>query len=1075
MADEKEVLTRYSGSPTSIGTVAGNEAMYKKWKDTAYGGEIFRQTGLTHEQFKNSDAVRKAAAVVEMHEGPAVRLFGLLGSDYKYSSVDAAINMLRNEDSDWGTAYLAIRNRTVGDNDTKDLKEAKEFLRASYAQITDSTGDGFAHRVTNMAIETVATGAAFKWAGKALKIPEALSTIRTMGGGPTGGPMGGATAVYSRVSAVLNSKISGASAALGSTFASVATKLGASEVLAKAGQVGVTEAAKLMPGAMAQNAPRAFGVGAVREDLKSSQQDRDYNILNPLMEGTVGTIAGGVMAAAPGSAIKTFTSQEGRDAAHEAGSLAGNFFRRHDISFGFGSGDAPKGRITGIKLDINQSQANLSVFGVPMPFSFKRAPVVGTTGIELPEFNTNIHWFKHVVMRRNLNPLKLFTNWVPLSAMEVESRPVTRPVFSAVDRFMQKNGIITAVRKLQEDIIADQKANGGANVKTLISDFTTAKKADLQKFADGVAEVKAKVALDFKAIDEIPGGGVLKKVSYVLPFMSRQYGRYNITHDQKQALIKYLDDMIDLSKDLRNPAGNNAKEIADSVSRHWNAGTGTFASGLEASVNGLSRAYQAVHNAHFRLTKKGFAGQWGAVEWIQGLERSIQEGYYTGAHHKEIIGASAYGSQNLERTWQNKILPYADKNLQKTAGAEGQVAYRWGTEPDISNFFGWLEALEREGFGHESVYAWNELMRRVQPWGSIDTDNLPVASKTIEYFNKQAKYTKGNKDFSQSYKDWGDKIIERAKQNDTKETGGGTGLWEPLLANRQNRHYYITRSYPYRFAMRWPGSRTDPLTLGLAMPGRDWAWTKFVKAPVATFTNFWLGAKETKYTEDFSKALYTQKIETPRGVRDIWRTLVRGASGGAAADTWYVLPVPSKLIGVPMLAGAMAWGAGGAFEMPRVENAGHALVQLADTPRSMVYGGVKGWINGYENTSANATEVQTAGNILAGGAKGSFHGATSRLGDSYNTATGIIIPGTPGASTTALTTSVSSGSGPVRAFGNASSGVTTVTTTPAAPAASGSGPLRAFGNAASGITTTTTTTPPPTGGRPLSAFDQPAP
>jgi hypothetical protein len=642
----------------------------------------------------------------------------------------------------------------------------------------------------------------------------------------------------------------------------------------------------------------------------------------------------------------------------------------------------------------------------------KVAPPAGTTGIALPEFETRTDYFKWW-MRRNANPLKFFTNIAPVTNMAMESRPITRPVIAAVDGFMKEKGLLTGVKDVQDTFLREI-ANGGTG-DTAIQNFITANTPGLDQFRTGVAELRKHVADTYKVVGPLRKT-VFGEITHAIPGLAGEYGKTGLMADQKNALLHYLDDMIALADDLKNANGKNFNEMKKNAQK----GMHNIA-GFSDSLNGLSKAYADAYNAHMRLTGRTYltdnSNNKVSVQWKDGLARSLQEGFYNNAHQTEVIPYKyARGQENIEMTWQNNILDFADKHI-ATKDKDGKItAYTWNSTV-VPQFFGQLEAVELRGFGQEVLYSMDELMRRRHMWGGGDRNTLPPASDFRNYFQKQTKYLEQingqpNPEFSKSYRNWADALIRKAVLNDTDEFGAALAWAGHLQRNRQNRHYYASASYPYRFTMRHPGTREDPTKLGLALPGFNYFWP-YVSSVKFQLFHYFTGAKESKMVNDLitsgnSSGAYPKLVTTRKGEGEtaaaVWRrAAVRIGTAGLIDDLhWNPLRMPSTfatrfvfplttagLISTYKEDGELNWD----NTVGNAQNyAGFKMMRLGlVTPKTM-WGSVKGWWDAdgmWNNKSISDGAINSGIGIVGGAASGLWNDG---IGDVWDGVLGGTVP-----------------------------------------------------------------------------------
>ncbi len=531
--------------------------------------------------------------------------------------------------------------------------------------------------------------------------------------------------------------------------------------------------------------------------------------------------------------------------------------------------------------------------------------VIGTSGIRLPEYQTQTDLLKFL-MRRNANPFKLFTNWAPLTALPMESRSITRNIVYAVDSFMKDKGLITSIQKMEQDILADVKA-GGDGLK-ILDQFTIDNKAQLQELQNGILELRKHVADTFDTVRDRRKGD-LGMVLDATPGLTNGFGKTGLTKGQKDNVLKYLDDMADMAADLQNTKGRNATQMYENLDQIF-TGAKSYAD-FEGPM-GLSKAYYQANDAYFRLggivpgTKSPAAHQ-----WKERLVRSFQQEFYSGEHPSANVSYKiVVGDENLENTWQNQILEYAERNIAEK-DANGQITKFGWNDTVYTAFFSKLEVLEKNGHGQEALYVLDELMRRSQAWDGVELAYLPDTAPFEKYFKNQTKYQKfkadgvtPNPEFSKAYKDWADEMFKKVSVHDASRGGAPIKYFGIFENNRQNRHFYSTQTYPYRFAERH-AANNGWNKLWMAKPGYNYFLDKHVNFPLQTLGFFFRGAHHTEVVNDLTHAMVVQTIKPvwkagegeakESAAAVLRRAALRIGSGGLINDlSWNPLKIPSK-------------------------------------------------------------------------------------------------------------------------------------------------------------------------------------
>ena len=500
--------------------------------------------------------------------------------------------------------------------------------------------------------------------------------------------------------------------------------------------------------------------------------------------------------------------------------------------------------------------------------------VFGDTGVRLPEFQSGMDLQKFV-LRRNWNPFKLFTNWAPVGVLPTESRPIMRGIVYSVDTFMKEKGLVDSIRTLEKNIIARAKAghNGIWEFKKFAVD--PAQKAKLQEFHDGIKELRDFVAgKNADGVDNYPTiqgkrSGSVGMILDATPGLAHNT-RTGLSAAQKNELLVYLDDMMEMAKDLKDPNGRIAASINENLGK-VRSGAKPLKD-FEESFTGLSRAYSYAMDAEMRLTGVvPGTDRKVAHQWNERLVRSLQEAAYNGEHLGNKIDITrVVGSENLENTWQNQILEFAERKLAKNKNANGEEYFVWDVTK-IGEFFSPLESLHANGHAQEAIYSLRDLMLRSQAWGRSELNYIPSAGAFRDHFIGKAgtenrKYHAilngaPNPEFSASYKKWADQIIKDVEADEASRAGAPIKYLSAFEANRQNRHFYMSRSYPFRMGERWPGSNGAD-KLWTAKPLYNFIQDRYVVMPLQRLKNFLTGHKETHFEFDLKDAQFTLK-QTP--------------------------------------------------------------------------------------------------------------------------------------------------------------------------------------------------------------------
>jgi hypothetical protein len=566
----------------------------------------------------------------------------------------------------------------------------------------------------------------------------------------------------------------------------------------------------------------------------------------------------------------------------------------------------------------------------------------GKTGIFLPDHKTEIDKLKAWLHRKGTHWYTLWTDVqkTPV-AMRVESRPVTAPVFHAVDSFMDSKGLTQAIRDLQEEIIADQKATGGKRINSIYQQFIIDNKAKLDEFQAGIAELREHVVKNFKSIPDRPDTKGNKWLAATYAFWPREYGRYNLLDDQKAALLQHLDNFVDIATDLQNPNGQNLAQMRANITKYWDPVKKSFKLGpedskLEDSPIGISAAYQMAHDAHVRLTgrlfptakqteeahKKGeeALGHKAAVEWLTRVGQSINNKFFSASHSGEIIPLKfAYGKSNFEATYQNDII-----NSKVTD---------WGTNINVvTTFFSPYENLIQGGFLHKAVDYFDEMLRRSHTPDKGLINNTPPISLLKDYIRTHPNLKPGTPEYKPDLADFYKKVADmRQAYTGSTLLPGANQMWDRFFPNRQNQEKWMIDSFIYRLAGDWAGDREISLSqlgFGIATPVRQ---AFFTRAKFHLFdrpVGFVAGYKKVELVEEERDGRFIQNVKRYAqgvdkdgkslggyisGFGAVGRAALRVSSGLTIGDIGWIwkIPVPRPSILGWGLAGTMAVGAFG--------------------------------------------------------------------------------------------------------------------------------------------------------------------
>lgn len=636
---------------------------------------------------------------------------------------------------------------------------------------------------------------------------------------------------------------------------------------------------------------------------------------------------------------------------------------------------------------------------------FYRAPkdVGSSSGIVLPEFNTTTDWNKWF-MRRKWDSLFL-THFKNVENMRWNSVPLTRPVIAAADNFMLQNGVIDSVRNLQNHFLDRVKAGGTGDdvINAFLGD--TAVMNRLKNFRRGVKELRDHVDATYNTIDgsyRLGSLGDFGAATHVIPGLTGEFGKTGLTKEHKAALVKYLDDMVTLADDLQSPTGKAFQEMRDGITNktHLNAD-------FVNSPTGLSKAYEATYGAYVRATGRAYTGENVAIEWRDSLVRSLQEGFYTSNQANYVVPYRYMrGSQNLEAIWQNDLMAYVEKTLATMDDKGNPTAVRWGTQPDIDNFFNYGIGLYKAGFGHEVLYALGELTRRRQRQGGVDLMIIPTAEAFNNFFTKHAEYGKSGR-----FKDFADAAIEIARKNEAERSGAKQDLLAGLRENRPDKHFYETQSYKYRFAQRWAGNRESVTRFGLAAPGYNYLTAEVLGLPKRHLA-YLAGARESKIIRDYANVEGTHKLqiewwdkEAKEGFGSLLRrSALRIGTGGIVNDVRKeIIPIKFSSTALktylPLAGAGLVWDTLAGNEFDPEEYSAYQMWQLKTMLPKMTVGAFTGFaVDGFhgwnEARKKNKTPVNLSGitSGIGGFISGGTAGAVGGFGDFYNSTLADVRP-----------------------------------------------------------------------------------
>ena len=572
----------------------------------------------------------------------------------------------------------------------------------------------------------------------------------------------------------------------------------------------------------------------------------------------------------------------------------------------------------------------------------------------LPTFKPKVDWMK-VWMRRTSNPLKLFTNWAPVTNMNMESRKITAPVINAVDKLMgnvESNGkissasILKKAQKLQDDIL--DAVDSGGDPKKIIDKFSADNATELQSLHTKIGELKKHVTSTYITVEDKGKNWGLKNLPHAI--YAGQYIKTGITNKQKMALLSFLDEVENMAVDLQQGVkGNHGKQMLQSV-KQIKAKTFTT-DNFRNSATGLSRLQYLADMADTRIT-----GNWrrhtddpkfeakakkAHLQWKASVERSIQDGYYNKVHHQTPIPLSIVKSENIERQWQNQILPFY-KNIGKVDDNGIVTSVSWDVQ-NVPTFAAMLKETFDSGLDHDVPYMIDDLARRRQTVGQSELYTIPSPDMLKNAFKDLGDY--GN---DLRYTKWVDDVTQQVREEHQLAKGAYRAITGPFQHNRPNMQEYAMKSYPYRFSTRYA------YTGALAVPGRNYWTNRLVLTPIKQAGAWLAGAKKSGIIINAEKVEASPDIAW-KGEGGKWysvprRSFVRIASAGLLDDfhgfkmgkdgaktSMIPIPRPSKL-GWWAVGGGTVWGLGKLTGISPLENAGGWFAENTTEPLQYIWG-----------------------------------------------------------------------------------------------------------------------------------------
>lgn len=572
--------------------------------------------------------------------------------------------------------------------------------------------------------------------------------------------------------------------------------------------------------------------------------------------------------------------------------------------------------------------------------------VVARPSIELPKFKPGIDWMKFW-MRRDISfngilktlILKPLTRLAPVTAMPMDSRPITKKVIAAVDDLMagidrtdqnwqknaettwlgrikpnqpvQDNSVISNIRMLQKNIL--EALDSQQDISVIIQDFASKNARQLRIFSTEVAKLRVHVEDTYKTVDQLNDESTFYQlIGRHLPdtYVAGAYNQTGLTSGQKNSLIEFLSDLektaLDLAKGVDGDNGKQMLAMAEQIQNHT-----LTTSQIRDSLSGLSHANYLADTAYSRTT-----GSWAHLsapdkspaylQWRTSLERSIQDEDYNPEHYTKPV--KFLPKENLEATWQNQLLKeYLRIGTKDDKGVINHV--KWDGQ-NIQNFSAPLKEMFDAGYGHDAFNTIDDLMRRRQTWemGENDAYTVPPADLLGSALRENPEYKTNPR-----YKRWVDAVEERTRIGHT-ERAGAARTTLPYIRyfqnNRQNQNFYAIKSYPYRFSRRYAYNSL------LSVPGRNIWSNKLFYTPIKQIGAFITGAADIKTEFDFSGTNFkvgpgiTWRRKDEGAGSQIRRTIVRWLSVGMFSDiSFNPIRIPSKL-GKIGLSAAAVWGVG---------------------------------------------------------------------------------------------------------------------------------------------------------------------
>ncbi len=443
----------------------------------------------------------------------------------------------------------------------------------------------------------------------------------------------------------------------------------------------------------------------------------------------------------------------------------------------------------------------------------------------LPEFKPKITKMKlkmhTTVSDKFLFPTPKFTMY-SAKAMLPQSKNVVDPVLKYSDQIMKDTGLVKSLQDLNEDILASYKESGDLDeAANIINNFANDEAIikNLTMYRNKMQELRDHVADKFKTNKERFG-------------TDDTTWKDDLTEEQKDSLLKYLDTRIKLAGDVsKGTDGDNGKEILKTLQRIQDGGI-SFKE-IDESITGLSNSNYQANIAHTYLTDKypqklgGGTARW---QFIEARTRAIEAGvYFGGQPGRPISKTFLVDADNNERASQNKFF---ERWLKR--GEDGKYVTDWDNDQTANNFFQTLMPMLKTGYGQESIFNLQLLLKFKQRPGESEGDIGPKAG-LFKNAVMRAKQDNPDDPFysSPEFDFYTNKMVETLEKSEARTAGRHdttvlTGNFGPkfLAKNRQSEWIFGFNSYDNYFATRYADFNRGQITnigFGIKLP-LAWAW-----------------------------------------------------------------------------------------------------------------------------------------------------------------------------------------------------------------------------------------------------------